>query len=579
MEKKEFWVGCNYWASNAGCLMWRRWDENAVRSDMKRMAEAGMNCLRVFANWEDFQPVIPVYGGGGSLKRYAMADESRPTNPWYLDEVMMARFETFCDIALENGISLIVGPLTGWMSGRLFVPPVLRGRNLFTDPVALLFEQKYLQGFVTRMRHHQAITAWDHGNECGCLSPVESREVMQSWTIMMTNAIRAADPNRPVITGIHDLSLAGSLRIGDQGECVDMLVTHPYPFWVRHCGGHPILSMKTLLHASAQTALYADVSGKPCLVEEIGTMGPMICSEEAASPFLRLNMLLAYLYNRPGMLWWNGFDQNFGDSPYLENACERELGMFTQDGRAKAFTNEMTATARRLKTLPPLSGYHVDAVCILGENQDPWKIAYATFLLAVQAGLTIAFADGAQPLPEADAYTLPNVGGLDKDRYDDLKRRVRAGAKLYLSMGSGILTEFEEVTGLRIEDSAGAFLCSFELDGKTMSGRGQRQLIYRGEPNGLHRHPYGAGVVYTLDFSPEDCLFDLENPEQSDFYRIYRHIFREEIQAHPIDPADPEVGVIWHPRDGICGIVNYSGETKVVAGHEIKPYDAILTEI
>ena len=86
-------------------------------------------------------------------------------------------------------------------------------------------------------------------------------------------------------------------------------------------------------------------------------------------------------------------------------------------------------------------------------------------------------------------------------------------------------------------------------------------------------------MVYSLDFSPEDCLFDLENPEQNDFYRIYRHIFREEIQAHPIDPADPEVGVIWHPRDGLCGIVNYSGETKVVAGHEIKPYDAILTAV
>ena len=78
----EFLVGCNYWASHAGCFMWQQWDESVVREDMATLAKGGMNCLRVFPLWPDFQPVIPVYGGGGSLLDYTMTDGSRPQNPW-----------------------------------------------------------------------------------------------------------------------------------------------------------------------------------------------------------------------------------------------------------------------------------------------------------------------------------------------------------------------------------------------------------------------------------------------------------------------------------------------------------------
>ncbi len=581
MKQQKFWIGCNYWPSNAGCHSWRKWDESAVRMDMKRMAEAGMNCLRVFPNWADFQPATPILEQN-IITRYAMADGSRPTNPWYIDEEMLRRFEIFCDIAEENSLSLIVGPITGWMSGRLFVPPALYGVNLFHDPKALMLEQKFIQGFVSSLRRKKAIVAWDHGNECDAMFPIESREEMQSWTMMITNAIRAADPTRPVVTGIHNLNTDGTRQITDQGECVDMLVTHPYPFWVKYAGRHPVLGMKSLVHAAAQTAFYADISGKPCLVEEIGTMGPMVCSEETSAKFLRLNMLHAYAYGRPGMLWWNGFDQPFDESPYLENSCERELGMFTIDGQPKEFTREMTRMVERLQELPEVSGYHVDAVCILTKNTDGWKLAFATWLLATQAGLTVAFADGNQPIPEANAYILPNVTGptnLDRDRWEVLKARVRSGAKLYLSLGTGILAEFEEVTGLHIEDSAGAFTCEFEMEGVEISGQGQRKLIYRDEPNGLHCHRYGLGQVYTLDFSPEDTLFDLAEPEQSNFHRIYRHIFLDELLEHPIDAQDPEVGVLWHDQDSLCSIFNYSGEEKEIAGFQIPPYDGVTVPV
>lgn len=256
--------------------------------------------------------------------------------------------------------------------------------------------------------------------------------------------------------------------------------------------------------------------------------------------------------------------------------------MFTADGKAKAFTKEVTQMVERLQTLPAVTGYHVDAVCILTKSTDGWKLAFGTWLLATQAGLTVAFADGNQPLPEAKVYIMPNVTGpfnLDRDRWEYLKERIRNGAKLYMSMGSGIISEFEEVTGLHIEDSAGAFTCEFAIEGVKIVGMGQRRLIYRDEPNGLHCHSYGKGTVYTLDFSPEDALFNLTEPEQSNYYRIYRRVFRDELMEHPIDAQDPEIGVLWHDQDGLCSLFNYSGEAKEVAGFQLPPYDGMIVSV
>ena len=173
----EFMIGCNYWASNAGTEMWKDWSEEAVREDMKILSAYGIKYLRVFPNWRDFQPVMPVYKAQGKLVEYRLEGDRPPENPFFLEECMLERFETFCRICDEYGMKLIVGLITGWMSGRLFVPAALFDKNLFTDSIALYFQQKYVQGLVTRLKNQKNIYAWDLGNECNCLCPAENRYV------------------------------------------------------------------------------------------------------------------------------------------------------------------------------------------------------------------------------------------------------------------------------------------------------------------------------------------------------------------------------------------------------------------
>ena len=123
----------------------------------------------------------------------------------------MARFATFADLAERHGLKLVVGLVTGWMSGRLFVPPGLEGLNVLTDPVAIMWQVRFVQHFVRRFRDHPAILAWDLGNECNCMAPVPEHEAAWTWTA----AHRQRHPRRgPHAAASSPACTAWTSRIG-----------------------------------------------------------------------------------------------------------------------------------------------------------------------------------------------------------------------------------------------------------------------------------------------------------------------------------------------------------------------------
>ncbi len=102
----------------------------------------------------------------------------------------------------------------------------------------------------------------------------------------------------------------GHWTIRGQAEACDVLTTHPYPYFVPYAGHDPIASMRTALHATCETKLYGDIGNRPCLVEEIGTLGPMICSDENAAAFLRVNLWSNWIHGASGVLWWCANEQS-----------------------------------------------------------------------------------------------------------------------------------------------------------------------------------------------------------------------------------------------------------------------------
>ncbi len=143
------------------------------------------------------------------------------------------------------------------------------------------------------------------------MSEAGSCDAAENWTALISSTIRVNDESaRPIVSGMHSLGTDGTYwLIKDQAEYTDILTSHPYPQFVPHCFKDDMLSYRTLLHATCETAYYANVGGKPCLTEEIGTLGPMSCGEEDAAAFLRTNLYSNWANGSMGVLWWCACEQ------------------------------------------------------------------------------------------------------------------------------------------------------------------------------------------------------------------------------------------------------------------------------
>ena len=70
----DFATGCNYWASHAGMYMWRNWDGAQVEKDLAALKATGVDVMRVFPLWQDFQPLTTHLIGGAVFCEMAQAD-------------------------------------------------------------------------------------------------------------------------------------------------------------------------------------------------------------------------------------------------------------------------------------------------------------------------------------------------------------------------------------------------------------------------------------------------------------------------------------------------------------------------
>ena len=52
-------VGVNFWGSKSGIRMWRadEWDEASIEKDISALAATGVEMMRVFPTWSEFQPI------------------------------------------------------------------------------------------------------------------------------------------------------------------------------------------------------------------------------------------------------------------------------------------------------------------------------------------------------------------------------------------------------------------------------------------------------------------------------------------------------------------------------------------
>jgi endo-1,4-beta-mannosidase len=352
---------------------WPRFDPAEVATDFDRIAAAGMNSVRCFLRWEDFQP-----------------------EPDRVDRAMLGRLVAVADAAASAGLRLMPTLFTGHMSGVNWIPGWALGgsdrdtrfrvvsvgkvaegglRNWFTDAGLTRAQALLASEAAAALAGHDALWAWDLGNEnSNCCVPPD-REHGRRWLGEMTAAIRGADPGATITIGLHMEDLEEDRHLGprEAAEACDFLTMHGYPIYARWAEGPldhqlvPFLTRITRWLGEDKDVLFSEF-GLPTFragVAADGTARPeslpeSLVEEEAAASYTgRVLDGLREAGSSGAMLWcYADYAPEMWTEPPLDEARhERSFGLWRADGSAKPAVAIVTGAAGRSRVAPPDDGW------------------------------------------------------------------------------------------------------------------------------------------------------------------------------------------------------------------------------
>ena len=383
----DFTLGVNYWPRRKAMYWWSNFDAGEVRQEFAIIKEIGLNVVRIFLLWDDFQP-----------------------DPTSVSQDAVKNLVTVADIAAENGLGIDLTFFTGHMSGPNWSPRWLLGgalppsahqhwlrdvvsegkktdqgyRNMFHDETALNAERLLLKTVVSALKDHPGIWMWNLGNEPDLFAWPNTSDEGAAWVKEMVGLIKEIDPNHPVTIGLHGdgLHRDNGLRIDKVYAHTDVAVMHSYPMytsWARQPLDPDFVPFTC--------ALTAALSGKPVLMEEFGgctalpdeatyvmkwteTNGrereQFMAGEEDFAEFLRLTIPKLQDSGATGAMLWCFADYipELWDLPPCQNAVhERFFGLVRPDGSLKPHAKviqEFAATKPQVQPIPHYARLNVN---------------------------------------------------------------------------------------------------------------------------------------------------------------------------------------------------------------------------
>lgn len=346
---------------------WSRFDATVIERDFDRIAGAGMDSVRIFLLWEDFQPA-----------------------PREIDGARVSDLKTVCDLASRAGLQLILTLFTGHMSGANWLPSwalgraldpaprfpaVSRGRptgrilrNWYSDPEVTAAQEWFCAEIAARLNGHPAIWAWDLGNEnSNCCVPPD-RESGRAWLERTTGALRRGDPAHPITLGMHmeDLESDRNLRPADAAHYCDFLCMHGYPAyapWVRTPDDEQLLAF--LAHVTRWLG-----GGMPVLFEEFGAPtipdgtslpdAPYYLQESTAAAYYARSFAALHAAGAIGAMGWCYADYApaiWSEEPFEHAPHERYFGLWRPGGLPKPAVTAFRAATGAFVPSPPSASW------------------------------------------------------------------------------------------------------------------------------------------------------------------------------------------------------------------------------
>ena len=346
---------------------WADFDGSEVATDFARIAAGGLDSVRLFLTWEDFQPT-----------RHEV------------DREMLDRLVTVAELARQAGLAIVPTLFTGHMSGVNWVPGWALGgsesddrfrvvsggkvsgaglRNWYADEEIAQAQALLAGEAAAALVGHEALWAWDLGNESSnCVVP-PSRSSARKWLERITGAIRAADQMALVTVGLHMEDLEEDRRLGppEAAEACDLLSMHGYPIYATWADGPtdehllPFLAHITRWLGNGREVLFSEF-GLPTYPGGYGSeertrehSPSLLVEEEAAAAYTERALAALQGAGCAGAMVWcyTDYDPAIWAKPPLDIAVhERSFGLWRADGTPKPAVAAVQAFAGTTRLAP-----------------------------------------------------------------------------------------------------------------------------------------------------------------------------------------------------------------------------------
>jgi endo-1,4-beta-mannosidase len=330
--------GVNYTPSRGWFHSWYDFDPGRVQEDLARIAELGLDHVRVFHLWPLLQP-------NRALIRRSAVDQ----------------LVQLVDLAGEAGLDVMVDGVQGHLSSFDFYPAWTRTwhkRNVFADPDAVEAQAELLRVLGRALADRPNLIGLQLGNELNNLvehNPVTVEQVDHYLDTLLA-AAREGLPTGLVTHSAFDAAWYGddhpftpeaSARKGD------LTTVHPWVFTgdcARRYGARSPQVLHLAEYGVELAKAYADEPGRAVWVQETGAPEPHIPAA-AAAYFARATVLNAVDCTGVwGVTWWcsHDVDRALADFPELEYT----LGLFDSAGALKPVGRALSETVAELRKDP-----------------------------------------------------------------------------------------------------------------------------------------------------------------------------------------------------------------------------------
>ena len=375
----RFSLGVNYWPRRSAMWMWSRFDAGEIAEDFARIAALGLDAVRFFLRWDDFQP------RAGTL-----------------DPVMFERLALVANLAGEAGLrcmpTLFCGHMSGvnWLPEWTLDPAVPSGRfrtfcgthespygagDIYTGPL-LDAQLRFARAAGERLRRHPAVEAWDLGNEFSNYCEPRSVHDAAEWSRRLTDALMETSAI-PVCAGTHgeDLTQDRNIRLSSLDASHAFATMHGYSVYSgfardRH-DAHVVPFLAALAAAFARKPLLFTEFGNPtcppgkrspfervALPDEppnppVAPDDPVFATyaclnEEEMAAYCTAVLNNLHADGRLGAYWWCWADYapELASTPPFDVAThELSFGIIRSDGTAKLVADALAAFAREGRTV------------------------------------------------------------------------------------------------------------------------------------------------------------------------------------------------------------------------------------